>query len=336
MIRPKPKRPQQLRAMMSDFFRKQDFRQLMAYTVWEDINNPDVDHPVHRLARPPAKRRFRRAVRWIGWGIMYLAGIPMAIFAFPLIGLLLLATNTLAGMQLAATISGTINKYRTNDVYDMLAITPDGGTKAVWLLGLGAMQPTSSYKELASWRKWVPRVVFILPFGVGALIIQMYLLFVVFDSPTAGVFSMVELLAMMGWWALASLSGGVIAMLLYYDNIASIATATLTGLIIPRWIHRQGVAQGTAYAAFTVMQLTIYLTAMFAVAAIGSVLDGIGFAFYLYYRLPEWIVTVAVVIYLTVLSPTLLILFRETTVRILWYIYQRQNSDRLRYNESAK
>ena len=160
-------------AWLRNFWECQQFHQLQAVVIWNKIRDVDVAHPAYVMSKPPPPRQFRRSVRFLGWGCLYLFGCPVAVGALPAVILILLAVNTLGGMQVAALIGVRLSRYRASGLADLIAILPDGGERAQWLIALGTVQPTPTYEQLTSWRRWVPRLTWWLPVVLGGTLIVM-------------------------------------------------------------------------------------------------------------------------------------------------------------------
>lgn len=243
---------------------------------------------------------------------MLICGIPISFAALPFMGGLLLIFNSLGGLRLAALSTAAIANHRERGTFELLATLPEGIRSSMWLLALGAVQQSQVYRELASWRKWIPRYVIGLPTGLT-------LIFLGISLPAAFGDTILRITLIV---PIVALYSSAAALILYSDNIQSITIAVITALITASRVQTVALAQVSATLLFIILQGAGYLAAAVLFLFITSSFVTLAVLIDLYAWAPDWFQFHAAIGIVLVFGFLSLVVSRELLTRFMLWGYQ--------------
>lgn len=274
----------------------------LSWRIWRALRNPPRQHPLFRqvLAKTEAINP-RPTGAFFTWMFMCttLTFFWTTIFQWVLVFLLLLLLgfNTLYGLRIAWSISGTIGDEKERQRYDLLAALPFGLFGTSWAISTGCLHRRWSFR-------WVPFVVQATCIVFLATLLfgnTMTYFFLKDDSlSTAVEAANIDLLKV----GILMVPGVVV---FYLDHLYSNVTAVLFGIAAAAFARNGTEARLQAFPGFLSLQLIVYAVAYGLIAIwLPQVLNWLGF------------VEVEALLLLSLIGVVFFVILREGFVRWLW------------------
>lgn len=241
----------------------------LGWQIWGAIRYPQKAHAVFRLAKRPRRHnKIKRNDWWRASLILLIVAIPPTIicaidpiFLIPfLIGIaftipvILVMSGTILGSMWLFDITRTLLDLQQSRRYDLISITPIGAFGTSWLVAMGIIHRTQSFKRLAQVYSISIRTIAVLGVSITAIV-----WIVSFNNDASFVRGVNQVL-----FAANILPVLVIASAIYIDQIHSITLSVLLGITATTI---RGL--GTSLAIFSVVVFIALQLATYAIVALG-------------------------------------------------------------------
>jgi hypothetical protein len=272
---------------------------MISWQLWLALHRPPVFHPLYQRV---LKERHDSVWRHAWWFVA--AGAILLLFAFPALLLPLVLISPVLGALFAATLNGinwtahiasTIAYQRRHNLFDIIAVSPEGPFNICWILATARLH----YQD--SLDKALTEAHFIIQFiGLGGLMLVIGLLI----APT----SEQRLQALVGFLILMTLMAAI-----YIDYAQTVVTSVLIGILAGHATRSAIDSRLWAMVGFITLQVTLYLIGFVLIFVISPLV-----------RTALGLDSIVI----SMISPALLLLFfaglREVIVRVLWNAVQHQ------------
>lgn len=274
---------------------------MIGWKLWQALNHPPRHHPLFQYTLTHAKNEQPGiAPGFFMWIFMCSTLTLIWTFIFnwlPYIFMgLVVLLNTVYALRWTMRISGTIVAEKETRRYDLLAALPIGMLGTSWAISTGCLHRRSSFR-------WLPYLMLMLAITTTITMIIMGLLTLYLLQVTSNLESY-----------LANLDLLELAVLIvpfmfgfYFDNLYSLLTATLIGMVATVDVNDSTDARLRAALGFAALQLALYAL-IFTVLVVGLP------------RLFEFfgLSTLVMLIIEAAIGLTLFIAIREWLVRRIW------------------
>jgi hypothetical protein len=225
---------------------------VISWKLWQALHHPPRHHPLFKYTLTHAKKEEPAiAPGFFMWVFMCSTLTLISTFIvswLPYIFMtLVILLNTVYALRWTWRISGTIVAEKENSRYDLLAALPIGMLGTSWAISTGCLHRRSSFR-------WLPYLLLMLAITTTITMVIIGLLTLSLLQVTSSVQSY-----------LANISIVAIAVLIvpfmfafYLDNLYSLLTATLIGMVSTVDVNNSTDARLSAVMGFAALQLTIY------------------------------------------------------------------------------
>jgi hypothetical protein len=275
---------------------------VISWKLWQALHHPPRHHPLFKYTLTHAKKEEPAiAPGFFMWVFMCSTLTLISTFIvswLPYIFMtLVVLLNTIYALRWTWRISSTIVAEKENSRYDLLAALPIGMLGTSWALSTGCLHRRSSFR-------WLPYLLLMLAITTTITMVIIGLLTLSLLRVSSNVQSY-----------LANINIVEIAVLIvpfmfafYLDNLYSLLTATLIGMVVTIDVNNSSDARLSAVIGFAALQLTVYAI-IFTVLMVA--LPRL-FAFFGWTGLLTLMIEAAV-------GLIVFIVIREWFVRRLWY-----------------
>jgi hypothetical protein len=225
---------------------------VISWKLWQALHHPPRHHPLFKYTLTHAKNEEPAiAPGFFMWVFMCSTLTLISTFIvswLPYIFMtLVVLLNTVYALRWTWRISGTIIAEKENSRYDLLAALPIGMLGTSWAISTGCLHRRSSFR-------WLPYLLLMLAITTTITMVIIGLLTLSLLQVSANVQSYV-----------ANINIIEIAVLIvpfmfafYLDNLYSLLTATLIGMVATVDVNNSSDARLSAVIGFAALQLTIY------------------------------------------------------------------------------
>jgi hypothetical protein len=176
---------------------------------------------------------FRPTPWYVGCAIILIAPILL----LPAI----LFTSAFYSLRWAVTISGTIAREREAGMFDLIALSPEGGLGASWAICTASVHRNQSLQQIQSPMSWLVRL------GFTLLVLASLGNFVEPLVPLGVDLAMGTIIPLVYLFTLAGA--------LYVDHMQSVAMGSLIGMLIPTYTRSRIDAGFGAFIGFLFLQI---------------------------------------------------------------------------------
>jgi hypothetical protein len=225
---------------------------VISWKLWQALHHPPRHHPLFKYTLTHAKKEEPAiAPGFFMWVFMCSTLTLISTFIvswLPYIFMtLVVLLNTIYALRWTWRISGTIVAEKENSRYDLLAALPIGMLGTSWAISTGCLHRRSSFR-------WLPYLLLMLAITTTITMVIIGLLTLSLLRVTSSVQSY-----------LANINIIELAVLIvpfmfafYLDNLYSLLTATLIGMVATVDVNNSTDARLGAVMGFAALQLTIY------------------------------------------------------------------------------
>jgi hypothetical protein len=225
---------------------------VISWKLWQALHHPPRHHPLFKYTLTHAKNEEPAiAPGFFMWVFMCSTLTLISTFIvswLPYIFMMLvILLNTIYALRWTWRISGTIVAEKENSRYDLLAALPIGMLGTSWAISTGCLHRRSSFR-------WLPYLLLMLAITTTITMVIIGLLTLSLLQVTSNVQSY-----------LANINIVEIAVLIvpfmfafYLDNLYSLLTATLIGIVATVDVKNSSDARLSAVIGFAALQLTVY------------------------------------------------------------------------------